>query len=49
MQVLKQGNLNLQLGIHAERRESPTLYGAGQARERSGADQRVIGTASLGW
>ena len=47
--ALEQGAINLQLGIDAERRESPRLYGGGQARERSGADQRVIGTASLGW
>ena len=49
MQVLEQGRLNLQLGIDAERRESPMLYGLGQGAERSGADQRVMGTASLGW
>ena len=49
MQVLEQGRLNLQLGIDAERRESPMLDGLGQGPERSGADQRVIGTASLGW
>ena len=49
MQVLEQRRLNLQLGIDAERRESPMLYGLGQGPERSGADQRVIGTASLGW
>ena len=47
--ALEQGAINLQLGIDAERRESAMLYGLGQARERSGADQRVIGTVSLGW
>ena len=49
MQVLEQGRLNLQLGIDAERRESPVFYGLEQGPERSGADQRVMGTASLGW
>ena len=49
MQVLEQGRLNLQLGIDAERRESPVFYGLSQGPERSGADQRVMGTASLGW
>ena len=47
--ALEQGAVSLQLGIDAERRESPMLYGFGQGPERSGADQRVIGSASLGW
>ena len=47
--ALEQGAVSLQLGIEAERRESPMLYGLGQRPERSGADQRVIGSASLGW
>ena len=47
MQVLEQGNLSLQLGIDAERRESPVFHHL--QHERAGADQRVIGHASLGW
>ena len=47
MQVLKQGNVSLQLGIDAERRESPVFHQLQD--ERAGADQRVIGHASLGW
>ena len=47
--ALEQGAVSLQLGIEAERRESPMFDGFGQGPERSGADQRVIGTASLGW
>ncbi len=49
MSALEQGAVNLQLGIDAERRESPMFHGFGHTPERSGADQRVIGTASLGW
>lgn len=47
--ALEQDAINLQLGIDAERRESPMFYGLGQRLERSGADQRVIGHATLGW
>ena len=46
MQVLKQGKLNLQLGIDAERRESPVFH----LQERSGGtDQRVLGRATVQW
>ena len=46
MQVLEQGKLNLELGIDAERRESPMF----QMQEHTGgADQRVIGRANVGW
>ena len=47
--ALEQGAVRLQLGIDAERRESPMFHGFGQGPERSGADQRVMGHASLGW
>ena len=47
MQVLEQGRLNLELGIDAERRESPVFQQL--QHERAGADQRVIGHASLSW
>ena len=46
MQVLEQGKLNLQLGIDAERRESPIFHlqeGAG------GTDQRALGQATVRW
>lgn len=49
LNALEQDAINLQLGIDAERRESPMFYGLGQGPERSGADQRVIGHATLGW
>ena len=46
MQVLEQGKLNIELGIDAERRESPMF----QMQEHTGgADQRVIGRANVGW
>ena len=46
MQVLEQGRLNLQLGIDAERRESPVFH----LQERSGGtDQRVLGRATVQW
>ena len=44
MQVLEQGRLNLQLGIDAERRESPLLQRQEQSR---GTDQRVLGRATV--
>ncbi len=40
MQVLEQGKLNLQLGIDAERRESPIFQ---MQEQGAGADQRVLG------
>ena len=46
MQVLEQGKLNLQLGVDAERRESPLF----QMQEQSGStDQRVLGRATVQW
>ena len=46
MQVLEQRKLNLQLGIDAERRESPLF----QMKEQSGGtDQRVLGHATVQW
>ena len=46
MQVLEQGRLNLELGIDAERRQSPVFH----LQERSGgADQRVLGRATVQW
>ena len=46
IQVLEQGRLNLQLGVDAERRESPAF----QIQEQSGGtDQRVLGRATMQW
>ena len=46
MQVLKQGRLNLELGIDAERRQSPVFH----LQEQSGdTDQRVLGRATVQW
>ena len=46
MQVLEQGKLNLQLGVDAERRESPLF----QMQEQGGnTDQRVLGRATVQW
>ncbi len=46
MQVLEQGKLNLQLGVDAERRESPLF----QMQEQGGStDQRVLGRATVQW
>ena len=44
MQVLEQGRLNLQLGIDAERRESPVFQLQEGAR---GTDQRVLGGTTV--
>ena len=46
MQVLEQGKLNLELGIDAERRESPVFQLQEQA---GGTDQRVLGRATVQW
>ena len=46
MQVLEQGRLNLDLGIDAERRESPVFHLQEQA---GGTDQRVLGRATVQW
>ena len=44
VQVLEQGRLNLQLGIDAERRESPVFHLQEGSR---GSDQRVLGRAAV--
>ena len=49
MQVLKEGQLRLQFGVQAERRVSPVFgFGHGVAGG-GGADQRVLGQASVEW
>ena len=46
IQVIEQGKLNLQLGVDAERRESPLF----QMQEQGGStDQRVLGRATVQW
>ena len=44
MQVLEQGKLNLELGIDAERRESPLFR---MDEQGTGSDQRVLGRATV--
>ena len=46
MQVLEQGRLNLQLGVDAERRESPIFH---LQEQSGGTDQRVLGRATVQW
>ena len=46
MQVLEQGRLNLQLGVDAERRESPIFH---LQEQSGGTDQRVLGHATVQW
>ena len=46
MQVLEQGRLNLQLGVDAERRESPIYH---LQEQNGGTDQRVLGRATVQW
>ena len=46
MQVLEQGKLNLQLGVDAERRESPLFQ---MQEQEAGTDQRVLGRATVQW
>ena len=46
MQVLEQGKLNLQLGVDAERRESPLFQ---MQEQGTGTDQRVLGRATVQW
>ena len=49
MQVLEEGQLRLQVGVEAERRMSPVFgFGHGVAGG-GGADQRVLGQASVEW
>ena len=44
--VLEQGRLNLQIGVDAERRESPLLQ---MQEQGAGTDQRVLGRATVQW
>ena len=46
MQVLEQGRLNLELGIDAERRQSPVFH---LQEQSGGTDQRVLGRATVQW
>ena len=46
MQVLEQGELNLQLGVDAERRESPMFH---LQEQSGGTDQRALGHATVQW
>ena len=46
MQVLEQGRVHLQLGVDAERRESPVFH---LQKESRGTDQRVLGRATVQW
>ncbi len=46
LEVLEQGDVELQLGVDAERRVSPVL---GLRPGGGGADQRVVSSASLSW
>ena len=46
MQVLEQGRLDLELGIDAERRESPVFH---LQEQSEGTDQRVLGRATVQW
>ena len=47
VQILEEGQLRLQLGVEAERRVSPVFGLLGDAG--GGADQRVVGQASVEW
>ena len=49
VQVLKEGQLRLQLGVEAERRVSPVFEFGHNGAEGGGADQRVLGQASVEW
>ena len=46
MQVLERGGLNLQLGVDAERRESPIFH---LQEQSGGTDHRVLGHATVQW
>ena len=46
MQVLEEGQLRLQVSVEAERRMSP-VFGFGHSVAGGGADQRVLGQASV--
>ena len=46
VEVLEQGRMNLQLGLEAERRESPVFH---LQEGSAGTDQRVLGRATVQW
>ena len=46
MQVLEQGRLNLQVGVNAERRESPVFQ---MQEQGTRSDQRVLARATVQW
>ena len=49
MQVPEEGQLRLQVGVEAERRVS-RVFGLGHGvADAGGADQRVLGQASVEW
>ena len=48
VQILEEGQLRLQVGVEAERRVSP-VFGFGHSVAGGGADQRVLGQASIEW
>ena len=49
VQVLKEGQVRLQLGVKAELRVSPVVGLAGGLAGGGSADQRVFGQASVEW
>ena len=49
VQVLEEGGLQLQVGIEAERRVSPVFGFGHKVAGGGGADQRVLGQASVEW
>ena len=49
VQVLEEGRLQLQVGIEAERRVSPVFGFGHNVAGGGGADQRVLGQASVEW
>ena len=46
MQVIEQGQLNLELGIDAARRESPVFH---LQEGSAGTEQRMVGRATVQW
>ena len=46
MNVLEQGSLNLEIGVDAERRESPMFH---LQEGSNGTDQPVLGGATVQW
>ena len=49
MQVLEEGQLRLQVGVEAERRVSPVFGFSHGWASGGGADQQVLGQASVEW